>query len=125
MTTEQVKEKLQGAPGSQVQIWREGMEQWTDARTLPEFAPPQPSSAPASPPPKQAPAPPGPAIRHPKPVHEGQDLRNQAGFFKALFDFRFDDFVTQGEQSRHGFQVNRANLVAVRFVNLVDPVLAS
>ena len=107
MTTEALKELLAEKPVAQVQVWKEGMDEWVDARSLEEFAslppeaPPPPEAAPppqAPPPPEAAPPPPtprGPSIRHPALVRmKSSGLAEQAGFFKALFDIKFDAFVT-------------------------------
>ncbi len=63
-------------------VWKEGMGQWADPRQLPEFAPAPPAAAPAAPPPARPYAP------RPAPAME------PAGFFKALFDIRFNEFIT-------------------------------
>jgi hypothetical protein len=75
---------LRERPQSAFLVWKEGMGQWADPRTMPDFGVP----APPAPMPSAAPAPPhrpyAPATRPAEP----------AGFFKALFDIRFNEFIT-------------------------------
>lgn len=63
-------------------VWKEGMGQWTDPRQLAEFAPPPVQG----PPPARAHAVPRPAAAAPG--------FEPAGFFRALFDIRFNEFIT-------------------------------
>jgi hypothetical protein len=83
----QVARLLAERPGAAFLVWKEGMAQWADPRALPEFAPPP--SAPAPAPAAAAPPRPYPHSPRPAPPAEGP-----AGFFKALFDFRFEQFIT-------------------------------
>lgn len=81
---EQVARLLRERPQNAYLVWREGMGQWADPRTMPDFNAPAPSAAPppyaAAPPPRSY----APASRPVEP----------AGFFKALFDVRFNEFIT-------------------------------
>lgn len=80
---EQAARLLRERPQSAFLVWKEGMGQWADPRTLSDFAAPPAAAAPphAAPPPPRSYA---PASRPMEP----------AGFFKALFDVRFNEFIT-------------------------------
>ncbi|HPR64689.1 MAG TPA: DUF4282 domain-containing protein [Thermoanaerobaculia bacterium] len=90
-TAEEVTSIINGNPAASILVWKEGMAAWAPPSDVPEFA--GAVSAPP-PPPRQAPTPPGPAIRHPRPQQGGHALAEQAGVFKSLFDFKFDNFIT-------------------------------
>ena len=97
-TTEEVRQMLAADRSANVLVWRDGMPSWSDARSLPELAPApaaaasQPTAAPAPPPssPTAAPA----AASALRSAASGVDFKQQAGFLKALFDFKFEAFVT-------------------------------
>jgi hypothetical protein len=94
-TTAEVRQMLAADRSANVLVWRDGMPSWSDARSLPELAP-APAPAPAVPQPTAAATP--PAYVSPAPAFPGGgsgiDLKQQAGFLKALFDFKFEAFVT-------------------------------
>src|SRR5262245_14635885 len=78
--------------GKRILVWTQGMAQWVDPAEVPEFREPapKPREIPA------APAPP-PQVAAPSFSHvaiDKEEIRRQAGFFKALLDFRFETFVT-------------------------------
>lgn len=97
-TTAEVRQMLAADPSANVLVWRDGMPSWSDARSLPELAP---APAAAASPPKASPASPAssssaaPAAASAlRSAASGVDFKQQAGFLKALFDFKFESFVT-------------------------------
>ena len=106
--TIQVRELLTRNAGKQVQVWTPGMEGWADPLTLPQFqgqpAGPMASSPPpsAAPPPRPAAAAASPPVApRPAAVSRGaalplsaDQLQEQAGVFKALFDVSFNTLLT-------------------------------
>lgn len=88
--------------GKHILVWTQGMAQWADPSTLPQFQPaPRPAAAPA---PQAAPAQaaawqpaaqPGPAAApHAGVRFDSNELKRSAGFFKSLLDISFTTFVT-------------------------------
>ncbi len=70
-STEEVRQLLGEHRGKNVRVWRTGMADWADPSTLPEFhhatpAPPEAADTPAA---------------------------HKAGFFRSLFDFRFEHMI--------------------------------
>jgi hypothetical protein len=91
MDTPAVKALLAAEPGKAILVWSAGMANWAAPGTLPEFA-----AAPA-PAPAPAPAAPRPAPRVAMPAGFPGDraaLQAQAGVFKSLLDFSFEQYVT-------------------------------
>ena len=78
---EQTVRFLRERPRNAFLVWREGMGQWADPRSLPDFCavPPAPAAAPVPP---------------PRPFVPSTPADGPVGFFNALFDFRFDAFIT-------------------------------
>lgn len=103
LTTEEVREVVAANPGAVILVWKEGLAGWVEADSVPELAPaPAPKPTPAA-------EKPAPAEEKPKaasaarraPVSSSaakapapEALRQPVGFLRALFDVRFESFVT-------------------------------
>jgi hypothetical protein len=90
-TTAEVASILESNAGASILVWKEGLANWVDARSMPEFQ----TAAPAAP----APVAPAPPVAAPRTAPHASSARSRAvmdraGFIKALLDFRFDSFVT-------------------------------
>lgn len=75
-STDELKNLVRENPGKAIFVWHQGQQQWVDPTKLPEFSSVVSSAA----------------------VGIGgipkEELLQQAGFFKALLDFRFKSFIT-------------------------------
>lgn len=84
MSVQEVKTLINNNPGKQILVWTQGLTQWMDASTVPEFR-------------KMAPAKPA-AAESPKaePISKtsSEELKEKAGLLKGLLDFRFEHFIT-------------------------------
>ncbi|MCI0618449.1 DUF4282 domain-containing protein [bacterium] len=82
MSVQEVRTLINNNPGKQILVWTQGLTQWMDASTVPEFR-------------KMAPAKP---VESPKaePVIKtsSDELKEKAGLLKGLLDFRFEHFIT-------------------------------
>ena len=100
MDTMGVKGLLASAPGHAILVWAPGMANWAAPSTLPEFAsePAPAMPAPAAAAPAAAPAPyarPAARVAMPAGVPSSRaELQQQAGVFKSLLDFSFEQYVT-------------------------------
>lgn len=83
---EQAARLLRERPQNAFLVWREGMGQWADPRTMPDFS----AAAPPAVPPASA----APVFRSHAPASPSAPSGGPAGFFMALFDFRFNTFIT-------------------------------
>jgi hypothetical protein len=85
MSVQEVKTLINNNPGKQILVWTQGLTQWMDPSTVPEFRKPVPAAKPA-------------VTESPKaePVIKtsSQDLKERAGLLKGLLDFRFEHFIT-------------------------------
>lgn len=96
-----VKNLIAQHRGKHILVWTQGMAQWADPSTLPQF---QAAPRPAAPAPQAAPAPaawqpaaqPAPAAAAPYAGvrFDSNELKRSAGFFKSLLDISFNNFVT-------------------------------
>jgi Domain of unknown function (DUF4282) len=106
--TVQVRELLTRHAGKEIRVWTPGMAGWVDPLTLPQFQGPAAVPMASSPPPSAA-QPPRPvaaaaspsAASGPTAVSRGaglpvsaDQLQEQAGVFKALFDVSFNTLLT-------------------------------
>jgi hypothetical protein len=95
LDTAAVKALLAAEPGKAVLVWAPGMANWALPATLPDFAPePAPAAAPAVPRPAPAPRAAAPRMAMPAGVPDKAQLQEQAGVFKSLLDFSFEQYVT-------------------------------
>jgi Domain of unknown function (DUF4282) len=85
MSVQEVRTLINNNPGKQILVWTQGLTQWMDASTVPEFR-------------KMAAAKPAtPAEALPKePVAKisSDELKEKAGLLKGLLDFRFEHLIT-------------------------------
>ncbi len=84
MSVQEVKTLINNNPGKQILVWTQGMAQWAEASTVPEFR-------------KITPAKPA-VVESPKaePIIKtsSAELKEKAGLLKGLLDFRFEHFIT-------------------------------
>lgn len=82
MSVQEVRTLINNNPGKQILVWTQGLTQWMDASTVPEFR-------------KITPAKP---VESPKaePVLKtsSEEIKEKAGLLKGLLDFRFEHFIT-------------------------------
>jgi len=85
MSVQDVKTLISNNPGKQILVWTQGLTQWMDASTVPEFRKPAPASKPA-------------VVESPKaePIIKtsSEEIKEKAGLLKGLLDFRFEHFIT-------------------------------
>jgi Domain of unknown function (DUF4282) len=82
MSVQEVRTLINNNPGKQILVWTQGLTQWMDASTVPEFrklAPAKPAESPK----------PEPVIKT-----SSEELKQKAGLLKGLLDFRFEHFIT-------------------------------
>src|SRR5262245_57834949 len=82
MSVQEVRTLIDKNPGKHILVWTQGLTQWMDASTVPEFrkmAAVKPAESPK----------PEPAIKS-----SSDELKEKAGFLKGLLDFRFEQFIT-------------------------------
>lgn len=82
MSAQEVRTLINNNPGKHILVWTQGMTQWMDASTVPEFR-------------KMVAAKPVEAPRQ-EPVARisSEEIKEKAGLLKGLFDFRFEHFIT-------------------------------
>lgn len=85
MSVQEVRTLISNNPGKQILVWTQGLTQWMDASTVPEFRKPAPAAKPA-------------VAESPKaePIIKtsSEELKEKAGLLKGLLDFRFEHFIT-------------------------------
>jgi len=82
MSAQEVRTLINNNPGKHILVWTQGMTQWMDASTVPEFR-------------KMAAAKPVEVPRQ-EPVARisSEEIKQKAGLLKGLLDFRFEHFIT-------------------------------
>ncbi len=81
MSVQEVRTIINNNPGKQILVWTQGLTQWMDASTVPEFrkmTPAKPAESPKS----------EPVIKT-----SSEELKQKAGLLKGLLDFRFEHFI--------------------------------
>lgn len=84
MSVQEVRTLISNNPGKQILVWTQGLTQWMDASTVPEFRKPTPVKPAAAESPKAE-----PVIKT-----SSVELKEKAGLLKGLLDFRFEHFIT-------------------------------
>jgi hypothetical protein len=84
MSVQEVKTLINNNPGKQILVWTQGMAQWAEASTVPEFRKMTPAKPAVSEAPKAE-----PIIKT-----SSAELKEKAGLLKGLLDFRFEHFIT-------------------------------
>jgi hypothetical protein len=85
MSVQEVRTLINNNPGKQILVWTQGLTQWMDASTVPEFRKITPAAKPTP-----AESPKGePIIKT-----SSAELKEKAGLLKGLLDFRFEHFIT-------------------------------
>ncbi len=78
-SAEEAKEILKKNAGKHLLVWTVGMAQWSDPATVPEF--------------RKMPAKVSEAEKEPRPKISSDEIKEKAGLFKGLLDFRFQNLV--------------------------------
>lgn len=83
MSVQEVRTLINNNPGKQILVWTQGLTQWMDASTVPEFR-------------KMAPVKPVESPKAAEPIIKtsSEELKEKAGLLKGLLDFRFEHFIT-------------------------------
>jgi hypothetical protein len=83
MSVQEVRTLINNNPGKQILVWTQGLTQWMDASTVPEFR-------------KMAPVKPAESPKAAEPIIKtsSEELKEKAGLLKGLLDFRFEHFIT-------------------------------
>jgi hypothetical protein len=84
MSVQEVKTLINNNPGKQILVWTQGMAQWAEASTVPEFRKITPAKPAVAESPKAE-----PIIKT-----SSAELKEKAGLLKGLLDFRFEHFIT-------------------------------
>jgi hypothetical protein len=84
MSVQEVKTLINNNPGKQILVWTQGMAQWAEASTIPEFR----KMTPAKPAVSES------SKAEPIVKTSSQELKEKAGLLKGLLDFRFEHFIT-------------------------------
>lgn len=82
MSVQEVRTVINNNPGKQILVWTQGLTQWMDASTVPEFrkmTPAKPAESPKA----------EPVIKT-----SSEEIKEKAGLLKGLLDFRFEHFIT-------------------------------
>ena len=83
MSVQEVRTLINNNSGKQILVWTQGLTQWMDASTVPEFR-------------KSTPVKPAESPKAAEPVIKtsSAELKEKAGLLKGLLDFRFEHFIT-------------------------------
>jgi Domain of unknown function (DUF4282)/GYF domain 2 len=82
MSAQEVRTLINNNPGKHILVWTQGMTQWMDASTVPEFRKITPAKPAESPKPE-------PSVKI-----SSEEIKEKAGLLKGLLDFRFEHFIT-------------------------------
>ncbi len=82
MSVQEVRTLINNNPGKNILVWTQGMAQWMDASTVPEFRKITPAKPAESPKPE-------PSVKI-----SSDEIKEKAGLLKGLLDFRFEHFIT-------------------------------
>jgi hypothetical protein len=82
MSVPEVRTLINNNPGKQILVWTQGMAQWAEASTVPEFRKITPAKPAESPKPE-------PSVKI-----SSEEIKEKAGLLKGLLDFRFEHFIT-------------------------------
>lgn len=83
MSVQEVRTLINNNSGKQILVWTQGLTQWMDASTVPEFR-------------KSTPVKPAESPKPAEPISKtsSEELKERAGLLKGLLDFRFEHFIT-------------------------------
>jgi hypothetical protein len=85
MSVQEVRTLISNNPGKQILVWTQGLTQWMDASTVPEFRKAAPAAKPMV---TESPK------AEPMIKTSSEELKEKAGLLKGLLDFRFEHFIT-------------------------------